>query len=441
MLASKYSFPFACALLATACQSTSPTAAGDASGGVSDATSAATSGVPGQSGQGSTSGGDTAAASEGSSSAAGPNSSGPVPIGFDVGGIPDAGNLGCGGAGGGIGGGGDPEFSYVWIANSNEGTISKINTQTMVEEGRYIVRPDSAGSPSRTSVNLNGDVAVANRNGGVTMIAARPENCPNPANTSSGPGDVRPWPDGCVLWHTPFVYTSQRPVAWTQGEWNGGTCRYEDTKLWTSGANATIDVLLLDGETGMVEETIPVPGVAPSFFGIYGAAVDANGDFWGSQLGQGTLVNIALSDLQLRTWPMAASGYGMTVDHTGQVWTCSSTVARFSPLTETWMTASVGGNAGCMEDGQGTLWLANNPMVGIDINTMAVVDTIALPNYVHGVSVDFYGYVWGPAIYNDEAYRIDPVTHTIDTITGLNFPYTYSDMTGFALTNAGTPSG
>ena len=138
---------------------------------------------------------------------------------------------------------------------------------------------------------------------------------------------------------------------------------------------------------------------------------------------------------------MAASGYGMTVDHLGQVWTCSGTVARFDVATETWQTASVGGGGGCMEDGNGTLWLAQDPMVGVDINTMAVVQTIDLPNYVHGISIDFEGYVWGPAIYNDEAYRVDPVAGTIDTVTGLNYPYTYSDMTGFALSNAGAPQG
>ncbi|MCA9707649.1 MAG: hypothetical protein KDK70_17500 [Myxococcales bacterium] len=359
---------------------------------------------------------------------------------FDLGVSPDGGAGGCDGGGGG-GGGGAPDFSYIWIANSAEGTVSKIDTQTMVELGRYIVRPDANGNPSRTSVNLNGDMVIANRSGGITKIYARAEDCPDPANTSTGPGDVKPWPDGCVAWHTPMAYASQRPVAWTQGTFNNATCRYDDTKVWTSGANATIDVILVDGETGMIEQTVPIPGVAPNFYGIYGGAVDAAGNFWGSQLGQGQLIRVRLNDFSVSTWGMATSGYGMTVDHQGNVWTCSSNVARFDPATETWMTNSVGGSGGCMEDGQGTLWMANDPMVGVDINTLQVVQTIDLPNYVHGISIDFYGYVWGPAIYNNEAYRVDPVAGTIDTITGLNFPYTYSDMTGFALSNATGPIG
>jgi hypothetical protein len=358
---------------------------------------------------------------------------------FDLGLQPDA-NLGCDGGGGG-GGGGAPDFSFIWISNSAEGTVSKIDTQTLVEEGRYIVRPDAAGNPSRTSINLNGDAAVANRSGGVTMIYAISERCPNPANTSTGAGDVKPWQDGCVGWHTPFAYASQRPVAWTQGTFDNSTCRYEDTKVWTSAANGSIDVILMDGETGVVEQVVPIPGVAPNFYGIYGGAVDASGNFWGSQLGQGFLVRVDIDDFAVQTWPMATSGYGMTVDSQGNVWTCSSSVARFEPATQTWQTAVAGGSGGCMEDGMGTLWLANDPMVGVDINTLGVVQTIDLPHYVHGISIDFYGYVWGPAISNNEAYRVDPVAGTIDTVTGLNYPYTYSDMTGFALSNAGGPIG
>jgi hypothetical protein len=57
---------------------------------------------------------------------------------------------------------------------------------------------------------------------------------------------------------------------------------------------------------------------------------------------------------------------------------------------------------------------------------------------VHGVSIDFYGYVWGVTHSEPYAYRADPLTSTVDTFTGLNGPYTYSDMTGFALKNAGT---
>ncbi len=334
---------------------------------------------------------------------------------------------------------GTPEQpEHIWVSNSQESTISKINTATMVEEARYITREDSSGNPSRTSVNFNGDVAVANRSGGITAYAGAIEDCPDPLATSSGAGDVVAYPDGCMLWHAPFAYASQRPVAWTQGTWSDDTCRFEDTQVWTAGANGeAIEVLLLDGETGDLQETVPIPGVPASFFGIYGGAVDSNGDFWGSQLGIGSLVHVSLTDLSVEVYPMPTSGYGMTVDHTGRIWTCSVDAARFDPSTEQWdVFAGVGGAGGCNESSDGILWMANNPAIGVDTMTGAVAQTLDLPEYAHGVAVDFEGNVWAVS-FNESAYRIDPATGTLDAIDGLVAPYTYSDMTGFALQNAG----
>ncbi|MBX7084595.1 MAG: hypothetical protein K1X88_35645, partial [Nannocystaceae bacterium] len=142
-----------------------------------------------------------------------------------------------------------------------------------------------------------------------------------------------------------------------------------------------------------------------------------------------------------QTWAMAVPGYGMAVDRNDRVWTCSSQVGRFDYPSQTWQTANAGGAGGCMPDGQNLLWLANDPMVAVDIDNLSVVQTLDVPNYVHGVSIDFNGYVWGPAIYNNEAYRVDPATGQVDVVPGLNFPYTYSDMTGFGLSQVGGPSG
>lgn len=391
------------------------------------------------------SGTGTASAEGPATSPTDPDGTGPGELKYDLG-LPDA-PSGCGAFGGD--GGGAADFSYIWVANSTEGTVSKINTQSLVEEGRYIVRSDSAGSPSRTSVNLNGDMAVANRLAGVTKIYARTEDCPNPANTSTGAGDVKAWQDGCVAWFTPFNYTSQRPVAWTQGEFDDATCRYENTKLWTSGANdPNIDVILIDGETGVVEQTIPIPGVDAGFYGIYGAAVDSQGNFWGSQLGLGMLVRVDIADFTVQTWPMNQSGYGMTVDHEGRPWTCAGAVARFDPVAQTWQANTTAGasGGGCMVDADGILWVggydpnAAYNLLGIDAETLAVTQTIPIPNYAKGISIDFEGNVWAVS-YTADAYRVNPTTMQIDTFTGLVGPYTYSDMTGFALSAAGGPAG
>jgi hypothetical protein len=366
----------------------------------------------------------------------------------DLGAVPDFGAPACGG---GMGGG-DPDFSYIWIANSQQNTISKIDTQTLVEKGRYWVRPDNLGNPSRTSVNLSGDVVTASRDGGFTKFYAQIEDCQEsngvPGIQTAVDANMLPWDqEECRAWHTPMGYISQRPAAWTQGTFNNGTCQYENQKVWTSGnnlQNGTVDVLLVNGDTGAIESNIQVSGIMADYYGIYGAAVDSDGNFWGSQLGQGYLVNINRQTLQVKTWPMATSGYGMTVDSQGYVWTCSSGVARFDPMTETWQTNQVGGSGGCMEDGQGTLYMSggSNNIVAVDTDTLQVKATYPVPQYVHGISIDFYGYVWGVSMAN-EAYRLD-ITQggALQTFSNLVGAYTYSDMTGFALSNVGgVPSG
>jgi streptogramin lyase len=322
------------------------------------------------------------------------------------------------------------------------------------------VRPDSNGSPSRTSVSLTGHVAVANRNGGVTKVYADQQFCQESngtpgIQTSNSPAFL-PWgEDECIAWHKPMAYASQRPVAWGLGDFNQGTCQYEDEELWTSGTNqnGTIDIYVLDGDDGSTKEMISVPsggnGLSPdqlgTYYGIYGAAVDGNGDFWGSQLGGASrIIRVNRDDMTWQTWaaPAGPWWYGMTVDSEGMVWLCSETVGRFDPETETWATAQAGGSAGCMADANenGLLWMASGAgIVGVNRDTLQVEKSWNT-NGSYGISIDFQGYVWAVA-YGNEAHKVDPETGQFTTYSGLVGAYTYSDMTGYALSNVGTPNG
>ncbi|NJK31472.1 MAG: hypothetical protein HC927_03085 [Deltaproteobacteria bacterium] len=241
---------------------------------------------------------------------------------FDLGTTPDSGHFECNG------GGDDFEFSFLWAANSDQGTISKIDTKTVTEVGRFMTRSDFNGSPSRTSVSLSGHVAVANRNGGVTKIYADAQFCKEsngmPGIQTSNNNQALPWDqEECRAWYTPFNYVSQRPVAWGPGKLNQGTCQYEDEELWTSGNNqgATIDIILLDGDDGTVKEMIQVPTDAgpqslnQDYYGIYGGAVDGEGNFWGSQLGSGgKLIKVDRADMSWKIYqqPAGPHWYGMT---------------------------------------------------------------------------------------------------------------------------------
>lgn len=382
---------------------------------------------------------------------------------FDVATIPDAGPSDCGGGGGG--GGGSLSFSYIWIANSGQGTLSKIDTQTMVEVGRYQVSPTGTGLPSRTSVNLSGDVAVANRNGGIAKVYAEVEDCVESngtpgIQTSTGPGDVLPWgEEECVAWYSDFTYGSQRPIAWTSGVYNDATCEWEDQKVWTTGTvlSGDADVILLNGDDGTVDAMTNVPGLSLlNNFGGYGAVVDSQGDLWFNEmyLFGDALVRVDFDDLSHEVIPTGGrSGYGLAIDEAGRIWTCGSfAVNRYDPMSSTWTSATNGLDlGGCMVDGEGRLWVSGSneaPFTfrAFDTETVAMVAEFPIPEHVHGVSIDFEGNIWGvggvPGLgQGTTAYRMDPTNGSLDSVSGLVDAYTYSDMTGFALVGSTPPPG
>jgi hypothetical protein len=380
------------------------------------------------------------------------------PIYFDVGMMPDGGGEGfCMPGMGGGGEKGDPDFSYLWACNSTQGTISKIDTQTVTEVARYYTRPDLQGDPSRTSVSLSGHVAVANRSGGVTKIWATEENCTDTngmagIQTSVGNAPLAWDQEECRAWHIPFAYDSQRPVAWAPGEWNSTTCTWENEMLWTAGRYGQVqtEVVLIDGDAGVVVETIDVPGLKADQYGLYGGAVDAEGNFWATGWATGNhLVRVDIDTLDVTVWPgpsvvAMSHWYGMTVDVNGFIWNCASRAARFDPATEAWTVSNELPNwtAGCMADSDpdGLLWMGSAGAMAIDRDTFAVVHQWPTPDS-YGISIDFYGYVW--TVNADGAHRVDPDTGVVTSYNGLIGAYTYSDMTGYALNTVGggIPSG
>jgi sugar lactone lactonase YvrE len=360
-------------------------------------------------------------------------------------------------------------FSYIWIANSSQGTVTKLNTQTMIEEGRYLTRADGLGNPSRTSVSIDSRaVAVANRSGGLIKIWALPEFCDPMANGQAGLQtaddlDYLPWgEDDCVAWFTAFDYTTQRPVAWGPGALDRSSCEFEGQVVWTAGCSNQqwAQVHRVDGDTGVVLDTIDVTGFECSVFSPYGGAVDQNGDFWMSNYGPGSppsrLAHIAADGTLVEVISPPVVAYGIAVDSNGRVWLASAgasagaSAARYSPDSGTWDLADdhvANAYSGIQQDSLGRMWMnywtydgvgPNSGLVYIDSETMAVgppFDIGCGPSSCRGVSVDLDGNVWSTSMGENRAFRFDPDTLQLDTYDQLVFPYTYSDMTGWALQN------
>jgi hypothetical protein len=366
------------------------------------------------------------------------------------------------------------ERSYIWIANAEQGTVSKLDTQTLLEEGRYLTRPDGVGSPSRTSVSFTGDVAVANRFGGLTKIYADPADCVESngmpgIQTSQGANDILPWDEEeCRAWYTVFPTTNQRPVAWAPpANPEEVDCdRPATQRLWTVGSTnpgfvpgtggaGGATAWLVDGDDGAILEAVDVAMFNGSQLGAYGGAVNRQGDlFFSSQgaltFGNNSLVRVTLDGFDVTIWaiPPEIAPYGITVDHNGRVWLSSmigSSAVRFDPETESWdiVQGSFLSQAGLMEHPSGQMWIGTNVgAIEVDVETLAL-GNVFVPNGggdVKGISVDGDGFVWA---VNQYAHKFDPASGAIvGTYVGLSSPYTYSDMTGWALQNAAcTPEG
>ncbi|MEM6294726.1 MAG: hypothetical protein AAGA54_25860 [Myxococcota bacterium] len=369
------------------------------------------------------------------------------------------------------------ELTYLWVADAQQGTVSKINTRTMVEEGRYLTRADGTGNPSRTSVNLSGDVAVANRHGGLTKFYANPDNCQDTngipgIQTSTGPDDVLPWDqEECRAWFADFPVTNQRPVAWTGDTTAPGNCDASVAQVWTvastvpglfpgTGGAGGVTAYLVDGETGMIDEQVDIPDFPGGSFGAYGGAVDGAGNLYFSPLGglgAALLARVDRDTLDYTIWeiPAGIAPYGITVDHKGRVWLAStfgSIAGRFDPGTETWgVVEGLGGGSGLAEGPNDLMYVSQGDNVlAVQIDDLSVQGTWTTDETVKGVSFDADGFLWAVTQRDDEdpnssaaAFKIDVETMTTDGVfTGLQDPYTYSDMTGNALGSvACTPAG
>jgi hypothetical protein len=365
----------------------------------------------------------------------------------------------------------DPGFlSHIWIANTGEGTLSKIDTVEAVEVARYVTGPAGTGNdPSRTSVNLHGDMVVSNRNplsgpSSVTKFLGDVSECydknDNDAiDTSSGPTDVLPWDeDECMMWHTPLG--SSVPLGARATAWDGledpesglgghvwiGTCPVHDP-LEEQGAEQK--VYKLDGEWGDILEEVWVPVSC-----AYGGAVDGQGGFW--IFDQTMHMKIARVDMEtLETFTHEVScGYGITVDAQGRVWTgghaeiestdIANCVNRYDPTTDEdlWISATgadfLRGIAVGTEMSAGSVWAADTSGTLFEIDEESVEVLGQWPvgaSSMIGVAVDHGGYVWTVSRIGNEAYKFNPETDTHVAVPVGQNPYTYSDMTGVQLKN------
>ena len=366
--------------------------------------------------------------------------------------------------------------SIIWIANTGEGTVSRFNTITYEEEGRFLSGPDRRNDPSRTSVNSAGDVFVGNRAANtISRISSRGEDCPDTNGdgtiTTSSDSSFLSWgQDDCVLWHTDLdshlVNESHlRAVAAQDIQVLDGELK---EYVWVGGYDRS-KIAKLDGQTGAVLFVTESP-VKP-----YGFALDGHGNLWISGAGSNRIgrldtnrcLDAASCDVDICMDGGAADDscikqivrttglpYGITVDFKQRVWIGGTQLARYDPSADIGRRWTLGNSSpfihGIAADADGWVWgaAASNGVVRIDAddptNSTIVAGSRGTAN--KGMAVDGQGKIWSIS-QNSHAVVIIPgdaledADVNMDVARSIVSPYTYSDMTGLQLRLATNPRG
>jgi RHS repeat-associated protein len=365
-------------------------------------------------------------------------------------------------------------YPFVWIAVSSKGTIVKIDARTGVILGEYFSSPaGQPRNPSRTTVDLDGNVWTANRDGNSIVHIGNEENkqCVDRngngvIDTSRRFGDLRPWTntggadtdggvstaaDECILHYTRVSAPGTRHLSVTR-----------DNDVWVSGTvTQTFD--LIDGRTGFIKRSEPTVG-----FGGYGGLMDRNGVIWSARPLLRWDPALPLTGPNGGNWKgFGHDSYGLCIDPQGNVWetalfgpstgnpATSGTLRKWAPDGTLLGTFGHGfpRAQGCAVDARGDVWVAHvldgSNTVGHVKNNGAFVGNVTVPSGPTGVAVDLFGKIWtsnhnsqnvsridpnaGP-IGADGATRIGAVDFTTPNLGGI--PYNYSDMTGSTLVGA-----
>ncbi len=359
---------------------------------------------------------------------------------------------------------------FIWVPNSNQGTVSKVNTATGRELARYRTCPSNlTGQPSRTTVDLYGNCWVANRQIGTVVKIGLLENGQfmdrnnngkiETSRDLNGDGDIAgeeilPWgSDECVIWEVvvipgregtffpgQFTHIGSNPNdQYYNDYWNPGPRSVAIDKtnnLWVGTFNTRM-FYYVEGSSGQILKSIDTSSVNHT---AYGAVIDSNGIVWSSGGDKNHILRLDPTTGTFTRIDIPHYTYGLGLDKFGHLFVSgwqSSRLTRININTGAieWTKPGIYESRGVASTDDSDVWVANSgPGTVVRFsNDGEIKATIPVGTTPTGVSIDNAGKVW--VVNNGDEYikRIDPATNTVDLakriITGTNH-YGYSDMTG-----------
>jgi DNA-binding beta-propeller fold protein YncE len=342
------------------------------------------------------------------------------------------------------------KLHMIWIANSGQGSISKLDTTTGNEVARYQLCND----PSRTAVDSQGNAWIACRGDARVVKVALSEN---ECIDKNGDGVIQTSKDingNGVIDGAEMLGKDQDECVLFAVQPNGsdGKARAmgvdKDDHGWVGMWN-TKKLFKIHKDTGKVLKEFNLPN------NPYGMAIAKDGIIWIAGRGGARLLRVDPKTGEMTQFNSdigCLDPYGIAIDINGRVWIgnccCSHVAYRFDPQTHKWDAVSVKARPrGIAADNKGYIYVANdqaNHVAKINVNTLKVEGwtDLGAGRFPVGMAVDFDGKVWAINQQSSTATRIDPDTMEImlEKPTGPS-PYTYSDMTGFAQKTVVAPFG
>jgi hypothetical protein len=374
----------------------------------------------------------------------------------------------------------DSRFAwYVSSSGSTANQIFKVDTGSGDQVGRYVV----GSNPSRTALDSQGNVYVANRSSGnttklgnYTAICANPgpngvnlrycecvdRNNNNQIDTaldSNGNGRVENGElvsnDECVLWTTGNG---------TQGYYPRALAIDQDGNPWVGNWGSPPYFYKLRASDGATLQSVAMHTQS------YGAVIDSNGILWAVNRNtdlQSIDTRTGVRGSVLRSHPTNYESYGMGLDPRGRVWIGSiwgdRFVHRYDPgsnpnynniNTSSWYSPFISGrrdSRGVTAHGDGTMWVTHwtSPerlVTGFDMNmdqfgnpADAVTKSVYMTagpggdcNGVLGIGVGSNDNLWVACYYSANAavFAKNPANTSVNYHPIGSDPYTYSDFTG-----------
>ncbi len=289
---------------------------------------------------------------------------------------------------------------YIWIPSGGDATVTKVNTRTWVEEGRYRLGPGNFANLGGISTSLAVDVVVSASVPEPRVTRVNVEDCAA-GDTSSGRDDVRDWgDDACVMWSTviptPMSY-SLTTIAWEARRSLDALEHF----IWVGDAIGH-EVIELDGDGNLTGREVDVS------IETAGIAMDPDGMLWVGAHGIiGILTEVDPVEAEVvDTYRAVGQKYDcIAADAEGRIWITGleTTAAVFDQTTEEFTDLGIG-VWGIAVDGEGSAWFG-----GLDA-LLYEVDRDDLSYRTWGIGFGEWGYgtVYTGVDVDGKVWSVDP---------------------------------